>query len=156
MLKNKLVELAKKEVGVEEINGTNTGPRVNQYKDATWLDETKNWPWCAAFICWLFLEGMKGGKFTFERPQTPSAYGFEGWCLKQDRSVLLRRTGKISKGDIVIFNFSHIGIAIEDEANGVVTTIEGNTDAAGSREGGGVFRKVRNRKTIRSFIKVMV
>jgi ribosomal protein S6E (S10) len=156
MLKDKLVELAKKEVGVEEVDGTNCGVRVNQYKDATWLDEKKNWPWCAAFICFLFQQGMKDKKYTFERPQTPSAYGFEGWCLNQDRSVLLKRSGKISKGDIVIFNFSHIGIAIEDEANGVVLTIEGNTDQAGSREGGGVYIKQRKRSLIRSFIKVMV
>jgi hypothetical protein len=36
-LAERLVELAKKEVGVEEIGGTNCGPRVNQYKAATWL-----------------------------------------------------------------------------------------------------------------------
>lgn len=155
-LGDKLVELAIKEIGVEEIDGTNCGPRVNQYKDATWLEGNAGFPWCAAFICWLFQESMKGDKYTFKRPETAAAFGFETWCLKQDRSVLLKKEGKISKGDIVIFNFSHIGIAIEDEANGVVTTVEGNTDAVGSREGGGVFRKVRNRKLIRSFIKVMV
>ena len=156
-LRDKLVELAIKEVGVTEINGTNTGPRVNQYKEDTWLDPKQNWPWCAAFICWLFDEAMKGGQYSFKRPRTPSAFGFEDWCLKQDRSVLLKRSGKISKGDIVIFKFSHIGIAIADETSqGFVRCVEGNTDAAGSREGGGVFIKVRPRKSIRSFIKVMV
>jgi hypothetical protein len=158
-LRNKLVELAKTELakGIKETS-KNQGVGIEKYWGATWYkDGYKNRePWCAAFTCWLFQEGMKDDKYTFKAPQTPAAYGFENWCLKQDNSVLLKRSGKISKGDIVIFNFSHIGIAIEDEANGVVTTVEGNTDAAGSREGGGVFRKVRNRKTIRSFIKVMV
>ena len=69
-LAEKLVALARKEVGVEEINGTNCGPRVNEYKSATWLDSTKSWPWCAAFICWLFREAMKDGKYSFKRPQT--------------------------------------------------------------------------------------
>lgn len=91
MLKDKLVELAQKEVGVEEVNGTNCGPRVNQYKADTWLNPKENWPWCAAFICWLFDEAMKDEKYTFERPRTASAFGFETWCLKQDRSVLLKK-----------------------------------------------------------------
>jgi hypothetical protein len=57
-LSQKLVDLAKKEIGVEEVNGSNCGPRVDEYKAATWLNPKKGWPWCAAFICWLFREGM--------------------------------------------------------------------------------------------------
>lgn len=30
-----IVRIAKKEVGIEEIDGTNCGPRVNEYKAAT-------------------------------------------------------------------------------------------------------------------------
>jgi len=58
----KLVALALKEVGVEEINGTNCGPRVNEYKATTWLPANKPWPWCTAFIDWLVLKAMEGGK----------------------------------------------------------------------------------------------
>ena len=155
----KLVALAKKEVGVEEINGTNCGPRVNEYKSATWLDSTKSWPWCAAFICWLFREAMKDGKYSFKRPQTAGAYDFENWCREQDNSVLLKKPhgGDIKAGDIVIFTFSHIGLAISgpDEA-GYVTTIEGNTDGQGSREGGAVLIKKRKLSSIRSRIRVSV
>jgi hypothetical protein len=155
----KLVALAKKEVGVEEINGTNCGPRVNEYKSATWLDSTKSWPWCAAFICWLFREAMKDGKYSFKRPQTAGAYDFENWCREQDNSVLLKKPhgGDIKAGDVVIFTFSHIGLAISgpDEA-GYVTTIEGNTDGQGSREGGAVLIKKRKLSSIRSRIRVSV
>ncbi len=159
-LKEKLVELAKKEIGVTEVKGSNCGPRVNEYKSATWLDSTKGWPWCAAFICWLFREGMKGEKYTFSRPETAGAYDFENWCLDQDNSVILRRTKvaqNIEAGNIVIFTFSHIGLAISaPDADGYVWTIEGNTDLQGSREGGGVFKKKRHISKIRSVIKVMV
>ena len=155
----KLVVLAKKEVGVEEINGTNCGPRVNEYKSATWLDSTKSWPWCAAFICWLFREAMKDGKYTFKRPQTAGAYDFENWCREQDNSVLLKKPhgGDIKAGDVVIFTFSHIGLAIsEPDEAGYITTIEGNTDGQGSREGGAVLIKKRKLSSIRSRIRVSV
>lgn len=156
-LADKLVALAKKEIGVEEVNGTNCGPRVNEYKSATWLDSTKSWPWCAAFICWLFRETMKDGKYTFKRPQTAGAYDFENWCRQQDSSVSLKKphSGDIKSGDIVIFNFSHIGIAVgSPDSDGYVKTIEGNTDGAGSREGGAVLEKRRKISSIRSRIRV--
>ena len=50
-----MVYLAEEEIGTAEVNGTNCGPRVDEYKAATWLDPDKGWPWCAAFICWLYL-----------------------------------------------------------------------------------------------------
>jgi hypothetical protein len=57
-------------------------------------------------------------------------------------------------GDIVIFTFSHIGIAVsEPDEKGNVKTVEGNTDKAGSREGGGVYLKTRNISKIRSRIR---
>lgn len=155
---DKLVALAKKEVGVEEVNGTNCGPRVNEYKSATWLDSTKSWPWCAAFICWLFREVMKDGKYSFERPRTAGAYDFENWCREQDTNVLLKKphNGDIKPGDIVIFNFSHIGLAIgTPDAAGYIKTIEGNTDGVGSREGGAVLEKRRKLSSIRSRIRVI-
>lgn len=155
----KLVALAKKEVGVEEVNGTNCGPRVNEYKAATWLDSTKSWPWCAAFICWLFREAMKDGKYSFERPKTAGAYDFENWCREQDTTVLLKKphNGDIKPGDIVIFNFSHIGLAIgTPDSSGYVKTIEGNTDGVGSREGGAVLEKRRKLSSIRSRIRVVI
>jgi hypothetical protein len=158
-LAEKMVSLAKKEIGVEEVNGTNCGPRVNEYKSATWLDSTKSWPWCAAFICWLFRESMKDGKYSFERPQTAGAWDFENWAKKQDSSVLLKKPhyADIKSGDIVIFTFSHIGIATSSpDSNGMVSTIEGNTDGAGSREGGSVLAKKRKISQIRSVIRVSV
>jgi hypothetical protein len=155
----KILNLAKKEIGVEEIDGTNCGVRVNEYKSATSLDPKESWPWCAAFICWLFREAMKDGKYTFSRPKTAGAWAFENWCLKQDRSVLLKKphNNNITAGDIVIFKFSHIGIAIScPDENGYINTIEGNTDGEGSREGGAVLQKRRKVSSIRSVIKITV
>lgn len=158
-LATKLVELAEKEVGVEEVNGTNCGKRVNEYKAATWLDSKKGWPWCAAFICWLVREAMKGGKYTFKRPQTAGAWDLENWSLKQDDSTQTKKPHRndIVAGDIVCLKISHVGLAVSGvDKNGYVMMIEGNTDKAGSREGGGVWRKKRHISELRSRIRFTV
>jgi len=158
-LSSKLIELAREEVGVREIGETNCGKRVNEYKGATYLDNTQSWPWCAAFICWLFREAMKGGNYTFKRPTTASAWAFENWAEDQDMSIRLKKphNGDIVAGDIVIFTFSHIGLAISSpNKDGIVQTIEGNTDVAGSREGGGVYLKERHISKIRSRLRLCV
>ena len=155
-----LIQTAEAEVGVEEVNGSNCGPRVNEYKAATWLPADKAWPWCAAFICWIVQEAMRKASIHetagFKRPRTAGAWDFENWSLAQDSTTWTRRPhrGDIEPGDIVIFRFSHIGLAVSaPDKNGNVRTIEGNTDTAGSREGGGVFRKVRRLDQIRSRIR---
>lgn len=159
-LREEICRIAKGEIGVEEIDGTNCGPRVNQYKAATTLDPKQSWPWCAAFVCWVVKEAMKSAivreTATFKRPKTAGAWAFENWSLAQDNSTNTKKPhgGDIQAGDIVVFTFSHIGIAISSpNADGEVETVEGNTDMMGSREGGGVFKKFRKLSQIRSRIR---
>jgi hypothetical protein len=159
-LVKEIIRIAKAEVGVREVGNTNCGERVDQYKAATWLNPKKGWPWCAAFVCWVIREalassGTKQTK-TFKRPRTASAWDFENWSLAQDSTTWTRKPhqGDIMPGDIVIFTFSHIGIAVSSpDKKGNVKIVEGNTDAAGSREGGGVYFKTRNISKIRSRIR---
>jgi hypothetical protein len=158
-----IISLARKEVGVEEIDGTNCGPRVNEYKAATNLPPEESWPWCAAFVCWIVRQAMAATGIketaTFKRPRTASAWGFEGWSLAQDATTQTRKPhrGDIQAGDIVVFTFSHIGIATSaPDAEGYVQTIEGNTDGQGSREGGAVLAKRRHVSRIRSRIRFTV
>lgn len=163
LLPEALVKVARAEIGTSEVNGTNCGPRVDEYKAATWLNPKVGWPWCAAFVCWCVREalaatGMKETK-TFKRPRTAGAWDFENWSLAQDKSTWTRKPHKndIQAGDIVIFKFSHIGIATSaPDKSGNVKTIEGNTDGAGSREGGAVLAKVRHVSKIRSRIRFTV
>jgi len=158
-----LVEVARREIGTQEVNGSNCGRRVNEYKAATWLPADKGWPWCAAFVCWCVREAMLTAGIaetkTFKRPRTAGAWDFENWSLEQDASTNTRKPhrGDIQAGDIVIFTFSHIGIATSaPDKNGNVRTIEGNTDGAGRREGGAVLAKVRHVSRIRSRIRFTV
>ena len=148
-----LVAILKSEVGVREVPAnSNRGNRVEQYQAATWLTGS-GWPWCAAFICWGIRELEKTHPLPFKRPQTAGAWDFENWA-KSEGVRRFKPRQKIKAGDIVIFTFSHIGLAIEDEKGGVVRTVEGNTDLSGSREGGGVYIKARPVSSIRSHIRL--
>ena len=154
----KMVALAREEIGVSEVDGTNCGPRVDEYKGATWLDADKGWPWCAAFICWLVREAIEGEEIKFKRPRTAGAWDFENWAKQQvANGIDLRKPTNedIKAGDIVVFSFSHIGLAVKDiDSSGYVVTIEGNTNGAGSREGGSVLEKKRHVSKIRSRIRI--
>jgi hypothetical protein len=158
-----IVKIAKAEIGIEEINGTNCGPRVNEYKAATKLPPKEPWPWCAAFVDWVVMKAMAEPpptKYTFERPMTAGAWDLENWSLAQDDSTnTLRGPGKdIEAGDIVIFKHSHVGFATgsPSKKTGLVPTVEGNTDSEGSREGGGVFAKFRKLSEIKTRIRFTV
>ncbi len=153
--------IAAKEIGTEEIDGTNCGPRVNEYKAATTLPPKEAWPWCAAFVCWVVREAMReaGRAYTFKRPTTASAWGMEGWSLSQDHSTrTIKKPGRdIVSGDIVVFTFSHIGFAVgSPDEHGYFSTIEGNTDGQGTREGGAVLGKRRHISAVRSVIRFTV
>jgi len=152
-MSTKLVDLALKEVGVKERpENSNRGKRVQEYQASTWLDGS-GWPWCAAFICWLCKEA---GVPDPVRPQTAGAWDFENWARKHPSVVTLFKPAseiKICKGDILVFTFSHIGLAIADQDGSYVSTIEGNTDVSGSREGGGTYKKTRKTRQVRSIIR---
>ena len=162
-LPDAIVAIATREIGVEEIDASNCGPRVNEYKAATNLPPAEPWPWCAAFVCWCVQKAMAvtGTKetFAFKKPTTAGAWALEAWSLRQDRTTATKkRPGRdILPGDIIVFTFSHCGIAISvPDETGHFETVEGNTDTAGSREGGGVFRKWRRTTQVRSRLRFTV
>lgn len=156
-----ILRIARAEIGVEEID--NSGPRVEEYQQATSLGGT-GWAWCAAFICWVVREAMEATGIketaTFSRPTTAGAWALEAWSLAQDASTQTRKWPTwrdIQPGDIIVYSFSHCGIAASaPKPDGTFTCIEGNTDHAGSREGGAVWLKTRRVSKVRSRIRFMV
>jgi hypothetical protein len=157
VIAERLAKAAQSQVGVRETK-TNGGEEIAEYQRATWLP-VGPWPWCAAFVCWAVREAIGADKYSFPRPETAGAWDFEKWCRSVDDSVVLHKPHKddIRRGDIVIFTFSHIGIAVGDiSKDGIVQTIEGNTNSDGAREGDGVYRKRRHSSKIRSVIRFMV
>ena len=158
-----LVNIALREVGVEEVDGSNCGPRVNEYKAATVLNPKEEWPWCAAFVCWVVQQALiKAGISetpTFTRPKTAVAYRLKTWSLAQDDTTWTKQDPgqDILPGDIIVYYFSHCGIAVsKPNPDGYVQVVEGNTDGQGSREGGAVLAKWRKTRQIRARIRFTV
>lgn len=166
VLPERIAKWALTKVGVREKGGPNKGPDLQPFFDADSYDPNGSKPgddgyaWCASFVCWAVKKAMEeGGKFTFKRPTTPGAFAFETWSLAQDNSTWTKKPAgnDIQRGDLVIFNFSHIGIALgSPDSKGVFPTVEGNTNQAGSREGDGVYKKTRNISSVRSRIRFRV
>lgn len=160
-----IVRIATAEIGVRESpKNSNCGPRVNEYKAATWLDSKQSWPWCAAFVDWVVQKAMAecGVKETptFQRPRTAGAWDLIRWSLSQDNTTSTKhrpQASDIAPGDIVVFTFSHVGIAASSaDSSGSFATVEGNTDENGSREGGGVYRKTRGIQSVKARIRFKV
>jgi hypothetical protein len=167
--RQKLIDIAAKEVGIVETpRNSNTGPRIVEYQRATTLGGT-GWPYCAAFVCWCIREWGKSGEvldalkmspafFEQWRPKTAAAYGFHEWASEHDLTVFDENAhpgqAELHTGDIITFDFSHVGLLVTDHQS-VLSTIEGNTDVAGSRDGGGVYAKSRPRHLARKFIRLL-
>ena len=165
----RLLEIATHEVGTHEDGGNNRGPRIVEYQSATWLKPAP-WPWCAAFICWILREWLKSPEVLAKlslrnnkevenwRPQTAGAFDFERWAKEKGLAVLNKKS-LAKAGDLVVFDFSHIGIVVKDQISpDSIECIEGNTNGIGQRDskaGDGVWRKRRSASLVRSFIRLL-
>jgi hypothetical protein len=162
ILPSRIASIAESKIGLRESGRANSGEQIREFlaADSYQPNATDDgYPWCAAFVCRIVQLAMEGREWTFKRPTTPGAWSFEDWSLAQDASTWLQKpSGRdIRRGDIVIFAFSHIGLAVgTPDKKGWVRTVEGNTNQAGGREGDGVYLKVRNVSTIRSRIRFRV
>ena len=140
--------------GVREV-GKNAGPDVEKYLHC--LGMTKGSPWCAAFVSWCVMtsrglakppkwcSGSAVSLFQMSGKNavkvTPVDADFKSkvkpgyiWSRAQDpAAAAAARKGSWCQG--------HTGIVVAVDATGF-HTIEGNTNAAGSREGDGVYRKL--------------
>jgi len=158
-VRNALALIAENEIGVREIGGNNRGPRVREYQLATWTDPGV-WPWCAAFVCWIIREWLKSPSVkavvNIQRPKTTGAFDFIRWAKEQDLRVL-GENDPCRRGDIVVFDFSHIGLVTEDSERGEIESVDGNTNGKGERDsesGDGVWRKHRPRSDAKAFIRL--
>lgn len=153
----KVVDVAKTQVGIHEGPVNNHGEGIAKFWTATNYQEgyADKQPYCAACMCWCIREtGIFDEK---ERPKTAAAFGFENWADNLSKKTqITRKPTRVKRGQLVIFAFSHIGIATSDsDFRGNFETIEANTGASGSRDGDGVYEKTRNLNVVRSVITIL-
>ena len=144
--------VAGKEVGVlEDPIGSNCGPRVNQYLES--VGDTGGFPWCAAFVYWCFQQAASALKIP--NPATRTAGAVDVWEEAGARGIrrvasaeAADRPGLVQPGMVFVIatagGHGHVGL-VERVSGVVLTTIEGNTNDGGSREGIGVFRRTTRR-----------
>lgn len=132
----KVIGIARKEIGVVERTGNNDGKRIAEYLDYVGFKEGA--PYCAAFVSWCFA------KAGYPVPKT-------AWSPALFPAVRLVKAPKPGVVYGIYFaNLNRIGHCglVESIRNSWLTGIEGNTNLAGSREGDGVHRRIRHARTI--------
>lgn len=137
----KVIQVAVKEVGVREIGSSNTGRRVEEYQDATPLGGT-GWPWCAAFVSWSILSALGKGVCDKVWKRSASCDEILSWGR---RAGIVSSTPTLGSAGLVMASkndATHIFLTTKVLANSI-HTVEGNTNAGGSRNGNGVYARVR-------------
>lgn len=97
-------------------------------------------PWCATFVAWVAMKAGAAELF----PRTASCDVGGQWFKDRGQWSEYPAVGaQVFYGTPADLN--HTGIVVAFDAD-TITTIEGNTNVTGSREGDGVYRKVRRRR----------
>lgn len=131
-----LIAIARKEIGVVEGTVENDGERIREYLACSNIKSPA--PWCAAWVSWCHAQAG------FAQPRT-------AW------SPSLFPAGKTIKEPLpgcvfgiyfpALKRVAHCGIVIQLRGDNVYTT-EGNTSVNGSRNGDGVYARVRHKRSI--------
>lgn len=138
-LETELINQAGTQIGVREATGHNDGQAVETYLASVGLG--KGYSWCMAFVYWCAKQAA--AKLGVTNPLKETGGVLDEW--QSGRGTHLTEP---IPGSIMIMDFGggegHTGIVTGVFIDqGIIHTIEGNTNNDGSREGIGVFRKTR-------------
>jgi len=145
-LRNKVEQTYLSQVGVREASGNNDGTAVEMYLQSTGLG--KGYAWCAAFVNWTYIQN---GIETVNAPAWSPSWFTQNVVYKPSEYILDKLP---EKGDVFGIWFTsknrvaHVGFIHRWSTGSFVTTVEGNTNDAGSREGDGVYVKRRLKRQI--------
>lgn len=138
-----LIQTAVSFEGVREATGKNDGVEVEMFLRTVGFGPGA--AWCAAYMAYAYEH--------CDIPNPKSAWS-PNWALDKDAVYKFGEGYKVAHlkakpGDAFTIYYSskgrvgHVGMYLYSTVSRVYT-IEGNTNQAGSREGDGVYRKVRN------------
>jgi hypothetical protein len=149
-----VLEVAASQIGVMEVpRGSNRGPMVDQYLSSV-ASGLLGQPWCMAFVYWCF--GQAANNLNVPNPAPKTAGVLRSWRLAQGRpnariltkADVARDPTSVEPGMVFYIDTGggtgHTGF-VTTVIGGRLTTIEGNTNEGGSREGIGVFTRTQRR-----------
>lgn len=140
------------QVGVMEVPpGSNDGPMVKIFQHSVGIGAGD--AWCMAFVYWCFQQAA--AKVGVANPVFKTGSVLTEWVNAKGTKITAAKakvqTSLVVPGQIFIIStggvHGHTGF-IESIEDGLLTTIEGNTNTNGSSNGIGVFR--RSKRTINS------
>ena len=149
----RLIQVAKSQVGYIE------GPKDNETKYGAFTKANFQ-PWCGSFVNWCGNEASVKIPNTVYTPGGAAAFKKAGAWIDGD-------IADPEPGDIAYFDFpsdgvdriSHVGIVIEDNEDGTVWCIEGNTSSKKSgsqRNGGEACKQLRAFKKNKAGVQVSI
>jgi hypothetical protein len=136
---NELMNIARAELGVRELTGKNDGIKVEAY--LKYVGFPKGNPWCAAYVSWVF---KKAGYPVPKTAWSPALFPADHLVIQPSAGMVFG----IYFPDLK--RIAHCGF-VENTQGDFVLTIEGNTNVEGSREGQGVYRRLRHKRTINKY-----
>ena len=128
---------------------SNRGPDVEAYLRRAGVGP--GLAWCCAFVYWCFDEAALA--LARANPMFKTAGCLAHWngapsmgARRLTRNQAVADPARVQPGMVFIMDFGggagHTGL-VESVAGGHIATLEGNTDASKTREGGGVYRLTR-------------
>jgi hypothetical protein len=115
----KTLQVAETQVGVtEQPPGSNDGPQIAEYRTAI-QGAYAGAPWCAYFVSWAAAQAG-----------TPLGDQGQGLGSVAEITDWARSTGRLTStpapGELILFGTAHVGIVKSVNADGSLTTVEGN------------------------------
>ncbi len=121
------LQVAETQIGqTEQPPGSNDGPAIATYRSAV-EGASPGAPWCAYFVSWA---AAQAGAPIGDRGQgLGSVAAITDWASRTGRLV-----SQPEPGDLILFGTRHVGIVQAVNADGSLTTVEGNASNAVSVE----------------------
>jgi hypothetical protein len=145
-LARKTLDIAATQIGVRE-HGRNRGPEIDGYCRDIGHDPEAADPWCAIFVSAMVKRAAES--LGMPMPLRPTA---GCWTLDENAPKSLHVAVPVAGCIFITNGHKHTGFVESVLADGSCATIEGNTNASGSPEGDGVYRRLRPRGELLVFI----
>jgi len=134
--REQILGIATSQLGIREATSNNDGIRVEEY--LAYTGNKRGEPWCASFVSWVF------GQAGFKQPKT----AWSPALFPKNKQVCLpKQAGIFGIYFPKLKRVGHCGLISKTYKNWIYT-IEGNTNPGGSREGDGVYQRIRHQRNI--------
>ncbi|SMC66358.1 hypothetical protein SAMN04488524_1822 [Pedobacter africanus] len=137
--RNDVLRIAQAEVGVRELTGRNDGKRIAEYLAYTGIKVPA--AYCSAYVSWCF------GQAGYTQPKS-------AWSPALFPVARIVREPKPADVFGLWFpelnRIAHVGLVVSVKGDWIYS-IEGNSSPDGSRNGNGVYQRIRHKKTVSRF-----